>query len=488
MTVVSPSRPRRATELLLIILALAIGIAANVLAGIGMETPITNDYWIQAGVMTVLAFAFHVVLRVKARYADPYILPIVLTLNGLGIAMIHRLDLAKDPQTHFASSQLVWTTLAMVIAMGILWFLNDHRRLRNWTYLFLVASGVMLVLPLIPGLGMEINGARIWVNLGIGQFQPGEIAKITLAIFFAGYLSANRDLILLAGKKIGPMAFPRVRDLAPLVVAWLISMGVLIFQRDLGSAVLFFGLFLAMIYLATSRLSWIILGLLAVAIGGTFAVSTFDHVQARINGWLNAFDPEVINAQGGSHQVVQGLFGLASGGLLGTGLGGGRPDLVYAANSDMIIASFGEEVGFVGLAAIILLFVLLITRFIRAALGARDSFGKLLAAGLAVSIGIQCFVVMGGVLRVIPLTGLTTPFMAAGGTSILANWIIVALVLMVSHAARRPIIVGPMVNASGDGSGTGDRAHAEGATPSTPQPVSTQPSSTPPATAGGGHQ
>ncbi|MEO9246943.1 FtsW/RodA/SpoVE family cell cycle protein [Citricoccus nitrophenolicus] len=448
-------RPRRNTELVLLIVGLCIGIGASMLAGLGMDRPITSDYWVQGAVLAIMALVFHLVLRLRARYADPYILPIVVTLNGLGIAMIHRLDVAEGDNA--AGRQLMWTVLAMGVAIVLLWLLKDHRVLRRWPYLFLAASGILLLLPLVPGLGVTINGARIWINLGIGTFQPGEIAKITLAVFFAGYLSANRDLILLAGKRIGPVTFPRFRDMGPLIIAWLISMGVLVFQRDLGSAILFFGLFMAMIYLATSRVSWIILGLVLVAVGGLLAVNTISHVGLRVDAWLNAFDPEVYNRGAGSYQIVQGLFGLASGGLVGTGLGGGRPDIVAYANSDMIIASFGEELGFIGLSAILMLFVLLVTRMLRAALGTRDSFGKLLAAGLAFTMAMQCFVVIGGVTMVIPLTGLTTPFMAAGGSSLLANWIVVALVLMVSQSARKPVAVGPMVNASGSGSGHQDR-------------------------------
>ncbi|NKX52763.1 FtsW/RodA/SpoVE family cell cycle protein, partial [Arthrobacter deserti] len=216
------------------------------------------------------------------------------------------------------------------------------------------------------------------------------------------------------------------------------SIGVLIFQRDLGSAILFFGLFMAMIYVATSRVSWVLIGLLMIAFGGFVAFRLFPHVTARIDGWLNAFDPGVYNRPGGSHQIVQGLFGLASGGLAGTGLGQGRPGLVTFANSDMIIAALGEELGLIGISAIVMLYLLLVSRGIRTALGTRDAFGKLLATGLSFTLALQCFVVIGGVTRLIPLTGLTTPFMAAGGPSLLANWLIVALLLLISHAARRP--------------------------------------------------
>ena len=453
----SYKKPLRIAELILLLVSVVIGSGAYMLAGLGMDQTIDTHYWIQLGVMLALAIIFHIVLRLRAPYADQYILPLALTLNGLGLAMIHRLDLVP-PGEASANNQLLWTALSIIIAMAIVWAIRDYRNMRRFTYVWLLASALLLILPFLPFIGMEIYGARIWVNLGIGSFQPGEVAKLTLAIFFASYLSANRDLILLAGKKIGPLTFPRMQDLGPLVVAWLVAMGVLVFQRDLGSAVLFFGLFMAVIYLATARLSWIILGFGAAAAGAVIAASLFPHVQARFDGWLNAFDMDMIYAEHGSHQIVQGLFGLASGGFFGSGLGEGRPDMVFAANSDMIIASFGEELGLIGLAAI-----LLITRIMRIGLSARDAFGKLLAGGLGCAMAIQIFVVVGGVLRVIPLTGLTTPFMAAGGSSLLANWMIMGLVLLISHTANRPVQSGPMVNASGFGAGVGDPGQPIGA-------------------------
>ncbi|MEB2528162.1 FtsW/RodA/SpoVE family cell cycle protein [Kocuria rosea] len=439
-------KPRRLTELLLLVLAVGIGVGANVLVDpdqVGSGDP---HLLVSGLVLGIGALVLHVVLRLRAKYADPYVLPIVVALNGLGIAMIHRIDLTTDQTA--AGSQVVWTAFAMTAACLVLWFLKDHRVLRRITYICLVLSGLLLLLPLLPGLGLELNGARIWISVGGRTFQPGEVAKITLAVFFAGYLSTNRDLILLAGKKIGPVRLPRFRDMAPMFAAWIIAIGVLVFQRDLGSAILFFGLFLAMIYLATSRLSWIVIGLLLVAVGGFFASQTFGHVAARLDSWLNAFDPEVYNrAPGGSGQIVQGLFGLSSGGLFGQGLGQGRPDLVSYANSDMIMTAFGEELGLIGLSAVLVLFFLFVTRGFRAALGTRDSFGKLLAAGLSAVIVLQLFVVVGGVTRLIPLTGLTTPFMSAGGSSLLSNWIIAAIILAISHTARRPVVTGPATEA-----------------------------------------
>jgi cell division protein FtsW (lipid II flippase) len=433
-------KSRRNTELLLLLLALVVGVGANMLVGLDQDRAFDQDFFAQCITLSAVALAVHIVLRLRAKYADPVILPIVIALNGIGLAMIHRLDIATGDAA--AARQLMWTGLAIAAMIALIWLLRDHRVLRRFTYISLIVSAVLLMLPLLPGVGVELNGARIWVNLGFATFQPGEIAKITLAIFFAGYLSTNRDLILLAGKKVGPLQLPRWRDLGPMVVAWLVSIGVLIFQRDLGSSILFFGLFMVMIYVATSRISWILIGLLMIAFGGFVAFKLFPHVTARIDGWINAFDPEVYNRIGGSHQIVQGLFGLASGGLTGTGLGQGRPDIVTFANSDMIIAALGEELGLVGLSAIVLLYVLLVTRGIRAALGTRDSFGKLLATGLSFTLALQCFVVIGGVTRLIPLTGLTTPFLAAGGSSLLANWLIIGLLLLISDAARRPAVPG----------------------------------------------
>ncbi len=433
------AKPRRNIELALLFLALAVGISSNALVDINLDRPFDSDFYSQAAVLAGLAFAMHISLRLRAKYADPVILPVVVALNGVGLAMIHRLDIATGDTA--GPRQWLWTTVAVVAAVVVIWFLRDHRILRRFTYISLIVSVVLLILPLIPGVSAgDVNGASVWIKIGENSFQPGEIAKITLAIFFAGYLSSNRDLILLAGKKVGPLQLPRARDLGPMIVAWLASVGVLVFQHDIGTSVLFFGLFMIMIYVATSRISWVIIGLVLIAVGGFMAVKIFPHVGLRVNTWVHAFDPEVIGRSfGSSYQIVQGLFGMASGGLVGSGLGQGRPDIVPLANSDMIIASIGEELGMIGLFAVVLLYLLLITRGFRAALGTRDAFGKLLAVGLSFAVALQCFVVIGGVTRLIPLTGLTTPFLAAGGSSLLANWIIVALLLLISDAARRPI-------------------------------------------------
>ncbi|MDR8020094.1 FtsW/RodA/SpoVE family cell cycle protein [Nesterenkonia aerolata] len=454
---------RRNLELFLLLIALTIAVGSQIVTAAAMDAPIEESYYLNGAIYSALVLAFHVVLRVRAKYADPFILPIVVTLNGLGIAMIHRLDLSAGDGV-VADRQLLWSAVSMAIAMVLLWFLQDHRRLRQLTYLSLLVGTVLLFLPMLPGIGMEINGARIWVNLGFASFQPSELAKIALGVFFAGFLANNRDLILLAGRKIGPLQFPRIQDLAPLMIGWLVAIGVLVVQTDLGNSIMFFGLFMAMIYVATSRLSWIVIGMLLVAAGALLAWMFVPHVAARVDIWLNAFDEDIYSREfGGSEQVVQGMFGLANGGLTGTGLGSGMPNRVPLANSDMILAAFGEELGLIGLTAMLLLYLLLFSRFMRAGLGTRDAFGKLLAVGFAVMLVLQIFVVLGGITRVIPMTGLTAPFLAAGGSSLLGNWLIVAIVLLISHSARRPIVVGPMVNASGDAASGIENPTAEAA-------------------------
>jgi cell division protein FtsW (lipid II flippase) len=379
----------------------------------------------------------HVVLRFKARYADPVLLPIVTAINGLGLVIIHRIDQAKgrDLADQLAPKQLMWTALGVALAIAVLFLVREHRLLSRFTYLSMAAGLVLLLLPLVPVLGTTINGAKIWIRVGSLSFQPGEIAKICLAVFFAGYLVTARDALSLVGPKVLGVRLPRPRDLGPILLAWATSLGVLVFERDLGSSLLFFGLFVAMLYVATERVSWIIIGLL-LFVGGAFVAWTlFGHVQERVNIWLHPFDPEFTKK---SYQLVVAWYGMASGGLTGTGLGEGRPSLVPYAESDFVISSVAEELGLTGLFALLLLYLLLVQRGFRIAIGLRDGFGKLLAAALAFTTALQVFVVVGGVTRVIPLTGLTMPFLAYGGSSLVSNWIVVALLLRMSDAARRP--------------------------------------------------
>lgn len=453
-TRVKPQRTKRNLELFLLIPALGVAAMADYLVSVSPAGSSADDSsWItHVVVMGALALGMNISLRIWAKYADPFILPIVVTLNGIGLAMIHRLDLGAPRESHVATTQLLYTGLGMACAVVILWAIRDHRVLRRFTYVWLAAAVILLLLPLVPGLGKTINGARIWIGIGPFSIQPGEFAKIALAIFFASYLASKRDLILLAGKRIGPLQLPRLRDMAPMFIAWIVALGVLVMQSDLGSAILFFGLFMVMIFVATGRVSWIVIGLGLMAVGAVFAVLFISHVQARVHVWLHVFDPAVYNrVYGGSGQIVQGLFALANGGMVGTGFGGGTPNKVPLANSDMIYASLGEELGMIGLFAIVMLFLLLVSRGVRAAAGSRDGFGKLLATGLSFTIALQFFVVTAGVLRVMPLTGLTTPFLSAGGSSLLANWVLISILLMISHNARRPSTGGGMLSIQDQG-------------------------------------
>ncbi|MFC7403938.1 FtsW/RodA/SpoVE family cell cycle protein [Georgenia alba] len=458
MAVVSQERPRtgRAAELGLLVIALAIAIGAYVQVSLVLTGELPANLATRAGGLAALAVVAHVLVRWKATYADPVILPIAVALNGIGLTMIYRIDLAAGEagEAGDADRQLMWTVVGVAAAMATLWLLKDHRILRRYTYTAMLAGLALIALPLVPFLGATINGARIWVFIGPMSFQPGELAKIVLGVFFAGYLVNERDTLALAGPKVLGLQLPRIRDLGPILLAWAASIVILVGERDLGTSLLFFGLFVAMLYVATERLSWVLIGLSLFAGGAVLASQFFGHVQARLDAWLTPFDPAVLDRDpGGSGQLVSGLFGLASGGLTGTGWGQGYPTTVPYANSDFIIAVIGEELGLVGLLAVLILYLILAERGMRAAIGVRDGFGKLFASGMAFVFAFQVFVVVGGITRVIPVTGLTAPFLALGGSSLVANWIIVALLLRISDSARRPA---PPVTDGGEGGGGDD--------------------------------
>ncbi|MEI5584412.1 MULTISPECIES: FtsW/RodA/SpoVE family cell cycle protein [unclassified Agromyces] len=429
----------RNLEFWLLLAACVINSGAIVLVQLGAMGRVDTQLVLLGAGLSALVFGLHIAMRFVARDADPFLLPIATVLNGLGIAMIYRIDIAYGDAgwDSAAVRQIVWSAIAILAALATIVLLRNHRTLFRYTYLSGLIAIVLLLLPLVPGLGREVSGARVWIGVGdIATFQPGEIAKIALAVFFAGYLVRNRDSLSMVGRRFLGMKFPRARDLGPLLVVWALSMSVIVFQRDLGTALLYFGLFLVMLYVATSRLSWVVLGLALFFGGAIIASQTLEYVNGRFRNWLDAFNPEVYEAAGGSYQLVQGLFGLANGGLIGTGLGQGRPDLTPVPQSDYIIASLGEELGLAGVFVILGLYVLFVARGFRIGFAGQDDFGKLLGVGLSFVVALQVFIVVGGVTRVIPLTGLTTPFMAAGGSSLVANWIIVALLLRLSDTVR----------------------------------------------------
>ncbi|MGO3148327.1 MAG: FtsW/RodA/SpoVE family cell cycle protein [Leucobacter sp.] len=440
ITAIRAPRKLRTLEMALLIFGLCVGIAAVVIIELTVHGSVTGTL-LPTGIPFVIAVvALHVLVRRIAPDADPLIMPIAVMLNSIGVAMIYRIDLANQLTGWGAVSvrQLLWSTVAIVAAGIVLFVIKSHLVLFRYTYLFGLGALVLLLLPMLPFIGTEINGARVWIHIGDFSFQPGEIAKIFLAIFFAGYLVRNRDALSMVGKKFIGIRFPRGRDLGPLLAFWLIAMVVLVFQRDLGTSLLYFGLFLSMLYVATGRIGWIVLGVGLFLVGGIAASQTLSYVNRRFENWLHPFN----DPTGTGYQMVQGLFGMANGGMTGTGLGQGYPADTPVAESDYILAALGEELGLIGLFVILAAYLLLVGRALRIGFAGKDDFGKLLASGFGFAIALQVFIVAGGITRVIPLTGLTAPFLAAGGSSLVSNWIIVVLLLLLSNSVRnRPKLV-----------------------------------------------
>ncbi|HEX4685412.1 MAG TPA: FtsW/RodA/SpoVE family cell cycle protein [Nocardioides sp.] len=429
-------RRRRGAELFLLIEALIVGVGAYAAVGLGVKGEVPADIVSYGGWLAALIIAAHITVRMVAPYADPVLLPVVAALNGLGLAEIHRLDLALG--SHFARQQLTWMTLGVALFVATLVLLRDHRVLQRFTYTCGLLAIVLLLLPMAPGIGKTVNGARIWIHLGSMSFQPGEVAKVLLVITFAGYLVLHRDALALAGRRVAMIDLPRGRDLGPILAMWLVSLGILVFQHDLGSSLLFFGLFLIMLYVATERPGWLVVGA-TLFVAGSYAVYVFvAHVRERFQLWSDVWAHYGPHTDDLGRQSVETMFGMAYGGLIGRGLGQGSPWRIPFAQSDFIFGAIGEELGLTGSIAVILLYGLIVERALRAALISRDDFGKLLACGLGGALALQVFVVVGGVTHLIPLTGLTTPFLSYGGSSLVANWVIIALLLRISDSARRP--------------------------------------------------
>ncbi|MFF5847325.1 FtsW/RodA/SpoVE family cell cycle protein [Streptomyces massasporeus] len=423
---------RRGIELALIVLAVLLsvyGYCAVGLARHGALPPGAAGYGAGLGVLALLA---HLAVRLRAPYADPLLLPIGVLLNGLGLVLIYRLDL-ETPGDRAAPAQLVWSTLGVALFILVVLLLRDHRVLQRYTYVCVVAALILLTLPI---LFPAVNGARIWIRIAGFSIQPGEFAKVLLAVFFAAYLAANRNALAYTGRRIWKLQLPTGRVLGPIVAVWLVSVGVLVLERDLGTSLLFFGLFVVLLYVATGRTGWIAVGLLLAALGAVAVGRLEPHVHSRIETWLHPFAS--IEAGEGANQLAQSLFAFAEGGMLGTGLGLGHSFLIgFAVKSDFILATAGEELGLAGIAAVFLLYGLLVERGFRAGLAQREPFGRLLAVGLASLVALQVFVIAGGVTGLIPLTGMAMPFLAQGGSSVVTNWAIVALLVRVSDSARR---------------------------------------------------
>jgi cell division protein FtsW (lipid II flippase) len=435
---------RRNTELGYILFAAFVVASAQAVVDISRTSRMTSHVATYTAVVLAVGLGAHLAVRRTARYADPLLIPCAVLLVGLGLVMIHRLDLGLAQQAAengdsyngvAAASQVVWAFIGLGVFLAVLFVVRDHRVLARYAYTLALVGLFLLLLPaVLPARFSEVNGARIWIRVAGFSIQPGEISKLCLTVFAAAYLVAKRDVLSLAGRRLAGIDLPRGRDLGPLVLAWLLSIGILIRNHDLGTSLMFFGLFVVLLYVATDRISWVLIGVVLFLAGCYVSYRLFDNVRQRVDVWLHVFD--FLQNQG--YQLSQSLFGLGTGGLFGAGLGSGRPELVPVAKSDFILSSFGEELGLFGLVAILAVYVVFISRGFAAARGVRVSVGTLLVTGIAFSFGLQLFVVAGGISRLLPLTGLTTPFLSYGGSSLVANFALLALLIRVSDAARRP--------------------------------------------------
>ena len=439
-------RGRRQTELAMLAFAIGLVLFAYASVGLSMTGRIPAGIVAYGIAFTVLMLLAHLAIRWLAPWADPLMLPLAALLNGLGIVMIYRLQqsgrdgnsgrVISTMSTSSTALQVVWSTVGVAAFIAVLAVIREPRTLQRYTYTFGVIGLVLLAIPALPGIGTEVNGAKVWISVGGFSIQPGEFAKLALAVFFAGYLVAKRDVLSLAGRRVLGIDLPRARDLGPVLIAWGASLLILIFETDIGQSALFFGLFLVMLYIATQRTSWLLIGGGLFVAGAYVASQLFGHVGERFTIWLHPFAAQ--NVYGISYQLVQGLYGMGFGGVLGTGLGNGQPYWTPLVQSDFIITAFGEELGLTGLMAILLIYGLIVQRGMRAAVAVRDPFSKLLAGGLAFVLALQVFVIVGGVTRLIPLTGITTPFLSQGGSSLVASWMLIALLMRISDTARRP--------------------------------------------------
>lgn len=425
------ARARRNTELGLLILAVLLAVGAYAMVGLGLQGRVPAGVAGYGVLLTAGYVGAHLVVRYLAPQADPVFLPVATLLTGLGFAVIWRLD--QD----LAVAQTSWLLFGLVLFAVTLIVIRDHRQLDAYTYTIGLLGIALLLLPILPGIGQEVRGARLWVDLGPLRFQPAEIGKVLIVIFLASYLNARKELLAVATRRLGPIALPEPKHLAPLLLAWGLSLVILFLQKDLGSSLLFFGLFVVMLWVATSRGAYLLLGLLLFAIGSFLAYQAFGHVQDRVTIWLHALDPRLLQDE--SFQIAQSLFALGTGGIAGTGLGQGHPDFIPDAHTDFVFSAIGEELGLLGATAVLMLFVLLLARGFRAAIARSeaDGFGQLLAAGLSTIVALQSFVIIGGVTRLIPLTGITLPFVSYGGSSLVANFVLLALLIRVSATASK---------------------------------------------------
>jgi len=455
--VVPLPRGRRGAELIMLVFAVGVVLFAYASVGFGLNGKLPSGIITYGLAFAVIVGIAHLAVRRLAPWADPLLLPLAALLNGLGIVMIYRLqesgrngnpgNAISTMTSSTTTLQVMWSAVGMAAFIVVLAVIKQPRTLQRYTYTFGAIGLVLLAIPaVLPNSMSEVNGAKVWISIGGFSIQPGEFAKLALAVFFAGYLVTKRDVLSLAGRRVLGIDLPRARDLGPVLIAWGASLLILVFETDIGTSALFFGLFVVMLYIATQRTSWLLIGVTLFVGGALAAAKLFGHVGQRFTIWLHPFRyanvfcgaPNVHVPCVPSYQVAQGLYGMGFGGIFGTGLGHGQPYLTPLVQSDFIITAFGEELGLTGLMALLLVYGLIVQRGLRAAMAVRDPFSKLLAGGLAFVVALQVFVIVGGVTGLIPLTGITTPFLSQGGSSLVASWILIAVLVRISDTARRP--------------------------------------------------
>ena len=423
------SSARRTTELGLLVLGTMFVVGAYLLASLPDDSPIPTSVGPFLGIIVGAPLVAHLAVRRLAPQADGMLLPLASLLYGLGYVFIVRIDEARREPDGLAGLQSVWMILGVAAFVLTLMIVRDARKLERYRYTAGFVGLVLLLLPLLPVIGRTINGSRIWVSFGPVNFQPGEFAKLALAVFFAGYLVEKRELLAI-NRAFGPFSLPDPKHLGPVLIAWGVALVVMVLERDLGSSLLFFTLFLVLIWVATERASYLAVGVALFLAGGYLAFNAFAHVQERFDVWLDPWDKDK------GYQVVQAAFAMADGGLTGRGLGLGVPTKIPVVESDMIFAAIGEELGLLGGGAVLVGFLLMIGAGLRVAQEASD-FERLLATGLTTLLGFQAFIIVAGVIRLLPLTGVTLPFISYGGSSLLANYVLLALLLRISDDTAR---------------------------------------------------